>query len=178
MMGRSDGGGTIGAAIALAVIPALVAVAPLGAQSRRALTELGRFEPPAYAPPFVRHGEPLPVFEDAMKAYGRKQYDQCAELLRRAVAVEPDDAAANVFLASALMMTDEVGEAEDRVGVVLAAGQTPFDSMARYVLAKASIRLGKLEIAERELTVLAGGTSQFAIDAVALLPRVKALKKK
>ena len=178
MTKRADAGGTVSAAIVLAVLSALLAVAPLDAQSRRALADLGRFDPPAYAPPLVRDGEPLPVFDDAITAYGRKQYEQCANLLRRAVAVEPDDAAANAFLASALMMTDEVGEAEDRASVVLAAGETPFDSMARYVLAKASIRLGKLEVAERELTMLAGGSSQFAPEAAALLPRVKALKKK
>jgi predicted Zn-dependent protease len=148
------------------------------AQSKRALNELGRFEPPAYSGPLVRQGDAWPVFESAMQAYGRKQYQECADLLRRAVTVEPDDAAANVFLASALMMTDEVGEAEDRATVALAAGQTPYERTARFVLAKASIRQGKLPAAERELTVLAEGADHFALEAAGLLPRVKALTKR
>jgi len=158
---------------------ALVWFVPVAqAQSKRALNELGRLEPPAYSGPLVRQGDPWPVFESAMQAYGRKQYQDCADLLRRAVTVEPDDAAANLFLASALMMTDEVGEAEDRATVALAAGQTPYERTARYVLAKASIRQGKLAAAERELTVLAAGADHFALEAASLLPRVKALTKR
>ncbi len=160
------------------IAPIVSQAASLHAQSKRALSELGRFEPPPYAPPLVRQGDPWPVFDEAMQAYARKQYQHCADLLRRAVTGEPDDAAANVFLAAALMMTDEVGEAEDRAGVALAAGMTPHERMARFVLAKASIRLGKLDVAERELTILAGGADRFALDAAGLLPRVRALKKR
>jgi predicted Zn-dependent protease len=158
------------------------AVLSLGAavqgQSKRALNELGRFEPPAYSGPLVRQGDPWPVFEAAMQAYSRKRYQESADLLRRAVTVEPDDAAANLFLASALMMTDEVGEAEDRATVALAAGQTPYERTARYVLAKASIRQGKIAAAERELTTLATGADHLALEAAGLLPRVKALTKR
>lgn len=161
----------IGAAAALCMPAA-------SAQSKRALTELGRFEPPSYAAPLIRPGDPWPLFESAMHAYARKQYQQCADLLRRAVTVEPDDAAANVFLASALMMTDEVGEAEDRAGVAVAAGQTPYERAARFVLAKASIRLGKLDAADRELTTLSEGADHYALEAAGLLPRVRALRKK
>lgn len=161
-----------------AAIAGVAAPSAAHAQSKRALNELGRFEPPAYAPPLIRHGEAWPVFESAMQAYSRKQYDACAELLRRAVTGEPEDAAANVFLAAALMMTDEVGEAEDRAGVALAAGQTPYERLARFILAKASIRLGKLEAAVRELTTLSEGADHFALDAAGLLPRVRALKKR
>jgi predicted Zn-dependent protease len=168
-----------GAAMAGLLCAAVVSLVPAAqAQSKRALNELGHFEPPAYSGPLVRQGEAWPVFESAMQAYGRKQYQQCADLLRRAVTVEPDDAAANVFLASALMMTDEVGEAEDRATVALAAGQTPYQRTARFVLAKASIRQGKLDAAERELTVLAAGADHLALEAAGLLPRVKALAKR
>ena len=62
--------------------------------------------------------------------------------------------------------------------VALAAGQTPYERTARYVLAKASIRQGKLAAAERELTVLAAGADHFALEAASLLPRVKALTKR
>jgi predicted Zn-dependent protease len=168
--------GAVVGAIAIAIV-ALVG-STLAAQSKRALNDLGRFDPPAYAGTLVRQGDAWPVFDDAMRAYARKQYQQCADLLRRAVTNEPDDAAANYFLASALMMTDEVGEAEDRAGAALAAGQTPYERAARFLLAKASIRQGKLSAAERELTTLAAGADHFALDAAGLLPRVKALSKR
>jgi len=165
--------------IAIAIGAAAAVWVPAAfAQSKRALNELGRFEAPPYAAPLVRGGDPWPVFESAMQVYARKQYQQCADLLRRAVTVEPEDAAANVFLASALMMTDEVGEAEDRAGVAVAAGQTPYERTARYVLAKASIRLGKLDAAERELTTLSEGADHYALEAAGLLARVRALRKK
>jgi predicted Zn-dependent protease len=161
-----------------AACAAIACVCPdLHAQSRRALKDLGHFDPPAYTAPLVRPGDPWPVFDDAMHAYVKKQYQACADLLRRAVTAEPEDPAANFFLAASLMMTDDVGEAEDRVGVVLAGGQTAYQRAARYLLAKASIRLGKLAVAERELAIVADGADHFALDAAGLLPRVRALKR-
>lgn len=148
----------------------------LSGQSRRALAELGRFDPPVYAAPLIRKGDAWPVFESAMQAYVRKHYVDSADLLRRAVTAEPEDPAANFFLAASLMMTDEVGEAEDRIGVVLAGGQTPYERAARLLLAKASIRQGNLEAAERELVSLATGADHYALEAIGLLPRVRALR--
>lgn len=163
---------------AAAAVLLVCGAAPGLAQANRTLRELGRFEPPAYAGSLVREGEAWPVFESAMQAYQRKQYQQCADLLRRAVTAEPDDPAANLFLASCLMMTDEVGEAQDRAGVALAAGQTRYQRAARYVLAKASIRENRLDAAERELALLADGGDRFALDAAGLLPRVRALRRR
>ena len=160
---------------------AVLLPASAAAQSKRALAELGRLTPPAYAAPLVREGDPegvSPAFGDGMRAYGRKQYAAAADLLRRFVAAEPEDPAGNFFLAASLMMTDEVGEAEDRLGVVIGAGQTPFVRAAHFVMAKAAIRQGKLDVAERELTLLAGGEDHHALDAAGLLPRVRALKKR
>jgi hypothetical protein len=155
-----------------------IATIDLHAQSKRALADLGRLDPPPYAAPLVRGGDPWPVFESAIQEYGRKRYEQAADLLRRAVTVEPEDPAANYYLSVSLMMTDEVGEAQDRAGVVVAAGQTPFERAARFLLAKASIRLARLDDAERELTALASGGDHVALDAAGLLPRVRALKKR
>src|SRR5262245_46559960 len=149
MFSRIDG--TRVAAGALALLAMLAAAAPAGAQSRRALAELGKLEPPRYGAPLERAGDPAPVFQDAMRAYGARPYDRAADSFRRFVTAEPDDPAANFFLAVTLMMIDDVGEAEDRLGVVLAAGEGPFERPARFVLAKAAIRTGHLDAAEREL---------------------------
>ena len=70
------------------------------------------------------------------EAYAGRRYERAADTLRRFVTVEPDDPAGNFFLASCLMMTDEVGEAEDRLAVVVGAGSTPFEFPARFVRAK------------------------------------------
>src|SRR5947208_11253882 len=113
------------------IVVAIVCIAAAGAQaqSRRALAELGRFAPPPYAPPLVRDSTApvFPVFDDAVEAYRAKRYERAAEVLRRFVTAEPDDAAGNFFLAASLMMTDEVGEAEDRLRVVIGAGESPFE---------------------------------------------------
>ena len=158
----------------------LVAVggAALGGQSRRVLTELGKLDPPAHAAPLARLGEPSSLFDDAMKAYSGRQYERAADILRRFVTVEPEDPAGNFFLAVSLMMTDEVGEAEDRLGVVIGAGITPFEYPARFVRAKALIRLGHLDAADAELERVAKSAGVYARDAADLLPKVRAQKKR
>jgi predicted Zn-dependent protease len=162
---------------ALVVVVACLGASFAAAQSKRTIAELGRLDPPAYASPLVRTGERSEVFDDAIAAYGARQYERSADLLRRVVAAEPDDVAANFYLAMSLMMTDEVGEAEDRLGAVLAAEPSAFTSPARYVLAKAEIRLRRLDAAERELTVVADSASTYAQPAQALLSKVRAAKR-
>jgi predicted Zn-dependent protease len=153
------------------------AAASEAGQSRRVLAELGRLEPPAYAAPLLRT-EPAPVFDEAMQAYAERRFERAADVLRRFVTSEPDDPAANFYLAVSLMMTDDVGEAEDRLGVVLQAGETPFEAAARFVLAKARIRNGDLASAERELVRLPQGTDSYARSAAELLPKVRAAKRR
>jgi len=148
------------------------------AQSRRALADLGRIDPPGHTAPLERSGESSYVFDDAMKAYDGRRYDRAAEILRRFVTVEPEDPAGNFFLAVSLMMTDEAGEAEDRLNVVVDAGSTPFEFPARFVRAKAWIRLGKLEAAEAELEQVAASTDPYSRNAADLLPRLRAQKKR
>jgi predicted Zn-dependent protease len=152
--------------------------AAASAQSNRVLADLGRIDPPAHTAPLERTGEPSYVFDDAMKAYDSRRYERAADILRRFVTVEPDDPAGNFFLAVSLMMTDEVGEAEDRLNVVVDAGATPFQFPARFVRAKAWIRLGKLDAAEQELQQVAASADPYARNAADLLPRVRAQKKR
>jgi hypothetical protein len=158
------------------VVAALVVctVATTAAQSRRTIAELGRLDPPAYVAPLVRGGDPAPVFDDALLAYRGRRYEAAADLLRRFVTAEPDDPAGNFFLAVSLMMTDEVGEAEDRIGVVLAGGESPFAMAARFVRAKAKIRLRDLAAAERDLSVVAQSGDRYAREAAELAVKVRA----
>jgi predicted Zn-dependent protease len=162
------------AGVTVAVVASFAAVA--AAQSRRVLAELGKLDPPAHAAPLERAAEPSAVFDDAMKAYDGRQYARAADILRRFVTVEPDDPAGNFFLAVSLMMTDEVGEAEDRLGVVIGAGPTPFEYAARFIRAKAWIRLGQLDKADPELELVARSTDAYARSAAELLPKVRAQK--
>jgi predicted Zn-dependent protease len=160
-----------------AFLIAVAACAVVSAQSRRVFAELGKLDPPLHAT-LERTGDPSAVFDDAMKAYDARQYIRAADVLRRFVTVEPDDPAGNFFLAVSLMMTDEVGEAEDRLGVVIGAGATPWEYPARFVRAKALIRLGKLDAAEAELDLVARSADAYARNASELLPRVRAQKKR
>jgi predicted Zn-dependent protease len=166
----------------LIVLAAIAGVAAAGAvasaQSRKVLAELGTLDPPAYAAPLDRKGVGSPVFDDAMTAYESRRFERAADVLRRFVTVEPDDPAGNFFLAVSLMMTDDVGEAEDRLGVIIDSGSTPFELPARFVRAKAWIRLGKLDAAEEELERVARSTDAFARRAADLLPKVRAQKKR
>ena len=161
-----------------ALVAVVACVTVVSAQSRRVLADLGKLDPPLHAAPLERTGERSAVFDDAMRAYDAKQYGRAADVLRRFVTVEPDDPAGNFFLAASLMMTDEVGEAEDRLGVVIGAGATTFEYPARFVRAKAWIRLGKLDAADGELALVAASTDAYARSAAELLPKVRAQKKR
>jgi predicted Zn-dependent protease len=152
--------------------------AGLTAQSRKVLTELGRIDPPAYAAPLIRTGDPSPGFDAAMEAYRRRQYGQAVDALRRFVTAEPEDRAANFFLAAALMMTDEVGEAEDRLRAVLADGHSPFEMPAHFVLGKALIRLDRLAEAAQELERVADSRDPLARTAGDLIPKIRAAGKR
>ena len=153
-------------------------VLPADAQSRRVLAELGRLDPPAYTEPLVHAGDPSEVFDAALNAYKARDFTHAAELLRRRVAAEPDDIAANFYLAVSLMMTDEVGEAEDRLRAVVALEASPFTIPARFVLAKALIRVGRLDEAEHELLVVTKRDGSWARSAAELLPRLRAVKNR
>jgi predicted Zn-dependent protease len=155
---------------------ALCVAAALSAQSRRALADLGRLDPPAYAAPLIRDTA-APVFDQAIEAYGARQYERAANVLRRFITQEPEDPAGNFFLAASLMMTDEVGEAEDRLNVVLAANAQAFEMPARFVLAKARIRVGDLAAAERQLSRVKQTDNPYARPAAELLEKVRALRK-
>jgi predicted Zn-dependent protease len=163
------------AASTLTIIFCVAAV--LSAQSRRVLADLGRIDPPGYAPPLVRD-RGAPVFDEAIGSYRARQYERAANLLRRFVTQEPDDPAGNFFLAASLMMTDEVGEAEDRLGVVLAANAPAFEMPSRFVLAKARIRVGDLQGAERQLSRVMQTDNPYARAAAELLEKLRALKKR
>jgi Flp pilus assembly protein TadD len=152
--------------------------AGLSGQSRKVLTEIGRLDPPAYAAPLIRSGDPSPEFDAAMEAYAKRQYGQTADALRRFVTAEPEDQAANFFLAVALMMTDDVGEAEDRLRAVLAGRGTSFQIAARFVLGKALIRLGRLADAEQELRRVADSRDPMARTAGDLIPKIRAAEKR
>jgi predicted Zn-dependent protease len=164
--------------LAIAVVSMLAAASVLHAQSRKALQELGRFVPPPYAEPLVRRGDSSAAFDEAIRAYEAKRYPAAADRFRRLIAADPDDVAGNFYLAVTLMMTDEVGEAEDRLGAVLAASESPFESPGRFVLAKACIRLGKLDEAEQQLTRVAASSDAWAQPAAELLPKVRALRNR
>ncbi|HEV3057654.1 MAG TPA: tetratricopeptide repeat protein [Vicinamibacterales bacterium] len=146
-------------------------------QSRKVLTELGRVIPPAYAAPLIRTGDPSPEFDAAIEAYARRQYGPAADALRRFITAEPEDQAANFFLAVALMMIDDVGEAEDRLRAVLAGDETPFHMPARFVLGKALIRLGRLTEAEQQLMRVADSRDPLARAAGELVPKIRAVAK-
>ena len=159
----------------LAIVCGLVLIAlPAAAQSKKTIADLGKLDPPAYAAPLLRAGEPVPLFDDALLAYRGRRYAAAADLLRRFVTREPEDPAANFFLAASLMMTDEVGEAEDRLGVVLSAGETPFEMPATFVRAKAKIRLRELAAAERDLARVAASDDPYARAAAELAGKVRA----
>jgi hypothetical protein len=140
---------------------------------------LARIEPPRYVPFTTRGAEDERArrFDRAMQDYSNGDYRRAATGLRRVLADESGDVETSFFLGIALLMTDDVDGAIERLRAVMARGDSPFRLMASLDLAKALIRKGDLAAAEQELnrTITLPGSHQS--DASDLLRRLQLLRR-
>lgn len=144
--------------------------------SRDALLALARVEPPAFVALTLRSASEPQAFDDAMAAYAAHNYQDAAKDLKSVIAAQPVDVQANFYLAVSLLMTDDVAQAIDRLRVVLGAGDTPFRQTATILLAKARIREGNLDEAERQLEQISSASGARATDARTMLDGLRAAR--
>jgi predicted Zn-dependent protease len=157
-------------------VAAPAAPAAAAARSHDALIAMARVDPPRDAPLAIRTDDVPPFFNEAMAAYSARKYAAAADGLRRVITSEPDDVHANFFLAVSLLMTDDVDEAIDRLRQVIGSGDSPLRRTAGILMAKALIRTGDLNGAERELQEVSDAGGTRATDAANLLRRLRAAR--
>jgi tetratricopeptide (TPR) repeat protein len=122
------------------------------------LEQLARVDPPRYEPPTLRDvpDEATARFLRGMERFGKADYVNAVEDLRRAAESDPDAAHIRFFLGATHLMLGQVDAAIDRLRATVALGDTPFLEDAHFYLAKALLRQKNVNAAQTELkTVVA-----------------------
>ncbi len=103
---------------------------------------------PAYAETTIRGGqagEPLESFRKGMEAYQNEDYSAAVANLRRALEENPQHLPTAFYLGLSCLMQGETHEAAEQLSHVVSAGNPSYMEEARWYLAKAYFRLGKVE---------------------------------
>jgi TolA-binding protein len=139
------------------------------------IVALSHIDPPPYVPFRVRGADATPSdFSRGMESYAKGNYPAAVQALRSALTRDPDSVVTNLFLGVSLFMSEDAVGSAERFQAVIATGDSPYEPLAHVLLAKALIRNGDLDQAERELqrsSVLPGGQ-----DAANLLRRLRAAR--
>jgi len=114
------------------------------------------------------------MFDRAMLAYLANEFQAAVTGLEEAVAAGFDPLPAQFFLGSSLLMLDRPSEAAEAFGVVIASGDSPYLPEAYFYRAKALLRLGDIELAQRDLRAAAGASAEISDHAQALADSVEA----
>jgi tetratricopeptide (TPR) repeat protein len=141
------------------------------------LTELGRFEPPAYEPGTLR-GSPDAAtvrFRDAMTHYAGGEYRAAIAGLRTAAALDPDAAHAWFFLGICHAMSGALDESARALRETIAAGETPYLEEAHFHLALVLLQKGETAAARDELARTIGMGGPLESRARATLARLDEL---
>lgn len=134
------------------------------------VADLAVVEPPDYIPLRVRASAASAVrqFDQGMVHYARREYVQAARLLDAAERDGYPSAAAPFYLGIARLMSGETTGAIDALG--RAAADQAFAEDARFFLAKAHLRAGRLAPARGELArvIRIGGARAAAARALSV----------
>jgi len=164
---------------AAAPAPAMPRKSAPPAASPDAVLALARIDPPRYVPFTVRGAddERSRRFGRAMQDYSNADYQRAATGLRRVLTDGSEDVETDFFLGIALLMSDEVDAAIERLRATIAHGESPFRQVASLDLAKALMRKGDLAGAERELNRTITLPGSHRSEANGLLQKLQALRR-
>jgi anti-sigma factor RsiW len=107
-----------------------------------ALAELGRFEPPTYAPASLRgiQDEATTRFLRGMQHYADRDYRAAVADLRAAVRLDPESAHAMFFLGVSSVLTGQLDEGIRALRQTISVGDSPYLEEAHFYLAKAFLQ--------------------------------------
>lgn len=150
----------------------------LGPTRAERLRELGRFEPPAWAPETLRSGEAEPEgLEEGRRRYLARDYAGAVPLLERAAEAAPRDPRSAFFLGATLLLDGRVEPGAAQLRRVVALGDTPYLEEARLLLARACLLRGDGAGAERELGTVVDLQGDFEPQALELRRRLEEIDR-
>lgn len=131
---------------------------------------LARFDPPVYRPDTLRgSGGPARAFRDAMKLYSTGDYAAASGGLRAEIASSPGSVEARYYLGICELLSGDPTGGIAELGRVIAAGDTPFLSEARFYSAKAELAGNHVDAARAQLRTLVAEHSELAPQATEIL---------
>lgn len=156
-----------------------VQTAKSGSPAGPSLSELARFEPPAYAPTVLRgtQDEAGREFRTAMKRYRQGDYTRAVVALRAVAKLNPKDPGVLFFLGVSHLLA---GQTDDGIAVLqqcVALGDTPYLEEAHYYLAEGFLGKSDLAAARRELEEVVRFKGDKEDAAQRLLQQLAALGK-
>jgi tetratricopeptide (TPR) repeat protein len=143
------------------------------------LAELGRFQPPAFAPTSVRGVQDASTarFREGMKHYADGDYRGAIPGLRAAAQLDPGAAHAMFFLGVCYVVTGQLDEGIRALRQTIGVGDSPYLEEAHFHLAKAFLQKSDPARArqEAERTIrLRGALETEARQLLAALDRSQA----
>jgi tetratricopeptide (TPR) repeat protein len=141
------------------------------------LSELARFDPPAYAPTVLRgtQNEAVRKFRMAMKPYQHGDYAGAVTVLRAAVKLNPKDPGPLFFLGVSHLLDNQTDDGIAVLQQCITLGDTPYLEESHYYLAKALLRKGDATAARRELEEVVRLKGDHEDEAQRLLQQLAAL---
>jgi tetratricopeptide (TPR) repeat protein len=169
----------------LALAAVMVVAAGLGiwmrfqpmSELRPELAELARFDPPAYSAVRLRGKEDDAArrFREAMEFYSRGDWQGTLPGLRAAAALDPEAPHIAFYLGACALLAGETGEAIAELERTIGLGDTPVLEDARFLVAKAHVRVGDIAAARDELVNVLALDGDRRQEAQNLLEQLDAL---
>ena len=115
--------------------------------------QLTQVQPPPFEPKSLRSGggESESLFRKAMTAYQEGQFREAIPGLEAAVELDPDLTPARFYLGASYLLTGDARKAADCLSVVLETEDSPYREWALWLRSKASLGLGDVAAARRDL---------------------------
>ena len=159
--------------------PAALVQSSKPAPSGPSLSDLARFDPPAYTPAILRgpQSDATREFRTAMARYQSHDYAAAIPRLRAAAKLNPRDPGTTFFLGVSLLLTNQADDGIAALQQTIALGDTPFLEEAHYYLAEAFLRKGDVAAARRELDEVLRLKGDQENQARQLLQQLAALGK-
>ena len=119
---------------------------------RASLDDLARFEPPRYLQGRFRSGDAATAkFQAAMEQYQRRDFASARATLREASTLDPEAPHIAFFLGISSLLSAQPEEAAETLRRTVALGDSPYLEEAHFYLAKAYVKLARVDDAIAEL---------------------------
>lgn len=133
---------------------------------------------PAYVETTMRGaGDFLEAFRRGMAAYQREDYQAAVQELTRAQTENPENVPTAFYLGLSGLAAGNPSDAARQLSNVVLRGNTPYLEEARWYLAKAYFRLGKIEAARQQLEAVREMDGAFRQDAEQNLALLDSLQR-